>query len=502
MSDPELKEVEFEGEKVLVVRRDGELFAIGATCTHYGGPLAEGLVTGDHVRCPWHHACFDLRTGEAVHAPALAPVPTYDVEERDGSFVVKRRAGGAPAGPPPPALRLRSGQAAAAVASVAIVGAGAAGFTAAEMLRRRGFTGALTMIGAEATPPVDRPNLSKDYLAGHAPEEWIPLRSPEWYSEQNIELITGHRVTRLDAGEKRLDFDDGTSRRFDAILLATGADPVHIPLPGSDLPHVHYLRTLADSRAIIAAADKGKRAVIIGAGFIGLEVAASLRNREVAVTVVAPEDIPLARIMGDEVGRFVQSLHEEHGVVFRLGMTARGIEPGGVTLADGTRIDADLVVIGTGVRPNVQLAEEAGLRVDHGIAVNERLETSAPGIWAAGDVARWPDRISGRELRVEHWVVAERQGQCAARNILGAGEPFSDVPFFWSQHYDATIAYVGNSASFDAVEVRGSLGDRNAIVKYREKGRIAAVATIFRDLDSLRAEVAFENDDQEGLEGI
>ena len=494
MSDVELKEVELEGEKVLVVRRGGELFAIGATCTHYGGPLAEGLVTGDHFRCPWHHACFDLRTGEATHAPALASVPVYDVEDRDGQFVVKRRAGVPPAGP--------AAVPAAAPSSVAIVGAGPAGFAAAEMLRRRGYSGALTMIGAEATPPVDRPNLSKDYLAGHAPEEWIPLRSPEWYSEQNIELITGHRVLRLDAASKELAFDDGTARRFDAILLATGADPVRLPLPGGDLPHVHYLRTLADSRAIIAAADQGKRAVILGAGFIGLEVAASLRTREVAVTVVAPEEIPLARIMGDEVGRFVQSLHEEHGVVFRLGMTAKSIDAEGVTLADGTRLEADLVVIGTGVRPNIQLAEEAGLRIDKGIAVNERLETSAPGIWAAGDVARWPDPISGRALRVEHFVVAERQGQCAARNILGAAEPFRDVPFFWSAHYDAIIAYVGNAASVESVEVRGTLADRNAIVKYRENGRITAVATIFRDLDSLRAEVAFEEGDQEALERL
>lgn len=482
MSDAELITTEFEGEPVLVVRRDGELFAVGATCTHYGGPLAEGLVTGNEIRCPWHHACFDLRTGEALRAPAFTPLQTYEVEERAGKVqVTGRRAGG-----PPPAS-------AAAPTSVAIVGAGPAGFAAAEMLRRRGYAGTLTMIGAEATPPVDRPNLSKEYLAGHAPEEWIPLRSPEWYSEQNIELITGHRVVRLDASEKRLDLDDGTSRRFDAILLATGADPVRLPIPGGDQTHVHYLRTLADSRAIIAAAEQGKRTVILGAGFIGLEVAASLRAREVAVTVVAPEDIPLARIMGDEVGRWVQALHEEHGVVFRLGMTAKSIEKDGVVLADGTRLDADFVVIGTGVRPNTKLAEEAGLRVDAGIVVDEKLQTSAEGIWAAGDVARWPDRASGRQLRVEHWVVAERQGQCAARNILGTPEPFADAPFFWSAHYDVVIAYVGNSVGFDSVEVSGSLAERNATVSYREKGRLAAVATVFRDLDSLRAEVEMEH---------
>ncbi|HKB79816.1 MAG TPA: FAD-dependent oxidoreductase, partial [Thermoanaerobaculia bacterium] len=270
------------GEAVLLTRRNGELFAIGATCSHYGGPLGEGLIVGETIRCPWHHACFDLRTGEALRAPALNPVKRWKAEQRgDRIFVGEANPdSGAPASAA--RSRLKPG-----LQSVAIVGGGAAGNAAAEMLRRRGFDGSITLYGAEPTVPVDRPNLSKEYLAGNAPEEWIPLRPPEFYKEQRIELRSGRRVTGLDAGSRKLTLDDGSSAAFDAVLLATGAEPIRLPIAGSEQPHVHVLRTLADSRAIIAAAQKGRGAAIIGAGFIGLEVAASLRAREVEVAVVA-----------------------------------------------------------------------------------------------------------------------------------------------------------------------------------------------------------------------
>jgi NADPH-dependent 2,4-dienoyl-CoA reductase/sulfur reductase-like enzyme len=361
--------------------------------------------------------------------------------------------------------------------SVAIVGAGAAGTACADMLRRRGYAGAIVMYGTEA--PVDRPNLSKEYLAGHAPEEWLPLPLP---ADVKLQM---QRVAALDAKTKTLTLDDGSARAFDAILLATGADPVRLPIPGADSPRVRFLRTAADSRALIALAEKGKRAAIVGAGFIGLEVAASLRAREVEVDVFAPEAIPLARIMGDDVGRFVQRLHEEHGVRFHLGQPVKSIDD----------INADFVVMGGGVRPNTQLAEAAGLKVDNGIVVDEHLETSAPGIYAAGDVARL-------KVRVEHWAVAETQGQTAAKNILGARERHGVVPFFWSAHYDVTIAYVGNAAGWDKAEVHGSLDERRALVAYRVGGHIAAVATIGMDKECLEAEAAMEKGDQQALERL
>ena len=470
------------GEAVLLARRGPEIYAIGATCTHYSGPLAEGILVGDTVRCPWHHACFSLKTGEPVRPPALNPVACWEVVQQGGVVRVTGKRGPGPAKKPPGKVP----------ASVVILGAGAAGNTAAEVLRREGYQGPITLVGAEESVPYDRPNLSKDYLAGNAPEDWIPLRSREFYAEQRIDLRLGVPATGIDPKGKRVTLADGTTLRYEALLLATGADPIRLPLPGGDLPHVHYLRSLADSRAVIAGAMSARRAVVLGASFIGLEVAAALRARQIEVCVAAPEGRPLERILGPELGDFVRVLHEEHGVKFRLGQTATTIDPAGVTLKSGEVIPADLVVIGVGVRPSVALAEQAGLALDRGVVVNEFLETSAPGIYAAGDLARWPDGRTGERIRVEHWVVAQRQGQTAALNILGRRERFNAVPFFWSQHYDVAISYVGHAERWDRIDVAGSIVDRDCTVTYRAGDKTLAVATIFRDQESLRAEAAME----------
>src|SRR5436309_5646693 len=395
------------GEQVLVARRGDELFAIGATCTHYGGPLAEGLVVDCTVRCPWHHAHFDLRTGEAIAAPALNSVPCYSIEKRGDQFFVTgkidRKAEGRPKSSP---------------VSVVIIGAGAAGGAAAEMLRREGYDGPVTLIGADESLPYDRPNLSKDYLAGSAPEEWIPLRPPEFYREQKIDALANTTVTSIDPKAKQLTLSDGRSLGYGALLLATGAQPVHLTIPGADLAHVFYLRTLTDSRRIIEKAKDARRAVVIGSSFIGLEVAWSLRERKLEVAVVRRDSVPLGKVLGTEMGNLVRETHEAHGVKFHLGRTPAAIHDGYVELDDGTKLDCDLVVVGIGVRPNIKLAEEAGLATDNGVLVNEYLETNVPGIFAAGDIARWPDPRAGR-IRVEHWVVAQRQGQIVARNMLG-----------------------------------------------------------------------------------
>jgi NADPH-dependent 2,4-dienoyl-CoA reductase/sulfur reductase-like enzyme/nitrite reductase/ring-hydroxylating ferredoxin subunit len=476
------------GEAVLVVRRGEEIFAVGATCTHYGGPLAEGVVVGDTVRCPWHHACFSLRTGEALRAPALNPVSCYKVERQGDRIKV-----GGKIEPSPP--RPVSGP-----DSVVIVGAGAAGNAAAEMLRREGYQGAIQMIGSETEVPYDRPNLSKDYLAGSAPEEWIPLRPRDFYAEHRIDLLLGLKATAIDPAARTVTLSDGRSLSYGALLLATGAEPIRLPIPGADRPFVHVLRSLADSRAIVEGAKTAKRAVVIGASFIGLEAAASLRARGIKVTVVAPEDRPLVKILGPELGDFVRAFHEEHGVTFRLGRKPASIEEGEVRLDDGSSLPTDLVVMGVGVRPRVDLATAAGLDVDNGVLVNERLETSAQGVFAAGDIARWPDPYSGERIRVEHWVVAERQGQAAARSILGRGESFDHAPFFWSQHYDVSISYVGHAVKWDSIEVSGSIPEKSAVVTYRAGNRIAAVATIFRDRESLEAEIAMEAGAAAGVE--
>jgi apoptosis-inducing factor 3 len=475
------------GEAVIVVRRGENVYAIGATCSHYGGPLAEGLVVDDTVRCPWHHACFSLRTGEALRTPALNPVASYDVRRQDGSVFV----GGKRDQPGTVRPRARRDH---APESVAIVGAGAAGNSAAEELRHLGFQGDVTLIDRDADAPYDRPNLSKDYLSGAAPEEWIPLHPRAYYEQLGVELLLGRTVTSLDPVGKRLTLDDGTTRHFGAIVLAPGADPVRLTLSGAEGPRVLYLRTLQDSRVIIKAAEGARRAVVLGASFIGLEVAASLRARNIEVHVIAPGRRPLERVLGPQLGDFVRALHEQHGVVFHLGSPATGVAPGAVVLQGGERVPADFVVAGVGVRPATILAEKSGLRVDNGIVVNAQLETAAAGVYAIGDSARWPDARGGGLVRIEHWVLAQRHGQAVARTIVGERAPFTDVPFFWSQHYDVSINYVGHAERWDAIEVDGSLERRDASVRYRGGGRVRALASVFRDRESLEGELAVERE--------
>jgi NADPH-dependent 2,4-dienoyl-CoA reductase/sulfur reductase-like enzyme/nitrite reductase/ring-hydroxylating ferredoxin subunit len=468
------------GEAVLVARRGDDLFAIGATCTHYGGPLAKGLMVDCTVHCPWHHARFDLRTGEAIAAPALNDVACYKLEKRGERFFLTGKVDRKPQRSPK-----------TSPASVLIVGAGAAGGAAAEMLRREGYDGPVTLIGADEFLPYDRPNLSKDYLAGNAPEEWIPLRPPEFYREQKIDAITGTSVTRIDVKGGQVTLSDGRSLGYGALLLATGAEPVHLTIPGADLPHVCYLRTLSDSRRIIEKATTAKRAVVIGSSFIGLEVAWSLRERKIEVAVVGRDSVPLRKVLGTEMGNLVRETHEAHGVKFHLGRTPSAIHEGHVQLDDGTKLECDLVVVGVGVRPNTRLAEQAGISTDNGVLVNDFLETSVPGIFAAGDIARWPDPRAGR-IRVEHWAVAQRQGQTAARNILGAREPFTIPPFFWSNHFDLHIHYVGHGSGTDKTSVAGDLKGKHASVLFRSEDKLNAVASIGRDLENLKAEAALE----------
>jgi NADPH-dependent 2,4-dienoyl-CoA reductase/sulfur reductase-like enzyme/nitrite reductase/ring-hydroxylating ferredoxin subunit len=470
-------------EEVLLVRSGPQLFAIGAHCTHYHGPLGDGLVAGGTVRCPWHHACFDLRTGEALRAPALSPVDCWKVEERGGRIFVKEKLAQTPKRPALPAK---------APGRIAIVGGGAAGFAAAEMLRRRGFGGAIVMLSDDAAPPVDRPNLSKDYLAGTAPEDWLPLRPDDFYATNGIELRRNCEVTGIDTKARQLVLAGSENVPYDKLLLATGAEPVRLSIPGADQPHVHTLRSLADCRAITADAKGARRALVIGASFIGLEVAASLRTREIEVHVVAPEARPMERVLGPQLGDFVRGLHEEHGVIFHLEDTVAAIDGKRATLKSGRTLEADLVVVGIGVRPRLRLAEQANLKLDRGIVVDGYLETSASGVYAAGDIARWPDPYSGENIRVEHWVVAERQGQAAACNMLGLSERFDAVPFFWSQHYDVPINYVGHAERWDEIAVNGDVKAKDCLLHYKRGGKVLAVASIFRDVESLKAELAME----------
>jgi len=471
----------YEGEPVIFVRQGDHVSALAATCTHYGGPLAEGLVVDNTIRCPWHHARFNVHTGEAEGAPALNPVSCFNVR-RQGSAVAitgKAEADFRVACPQNPS-------------SIVIIGAGAAGSACGDMLRTKGYSGPVTLVADEQPSPIDRPNLSKDYLAGSAPEEWIPLRTPDYYQSIRVELVTGNPVARLHPEAHNVSLQDGRTLTYGALLLATGAEPRSLSINGSNLPHVFRLRTLADSNAIIAKAQQARNCVVIGSSFIGLEVAASLRSRGREVTVISQDSVPLGNILGKELGRFVQRLHEKHGVRFLLDTKPQEIFDDRVEIGQDRSVDADLVVLGVGVSPRTSLAAEAGIQVDNGVVVDEMLRTSALDVFAAGDIARYPELVSGELTRIEHWVVAERQGQSVAHSMLGIGGPFRQTPFFWSQHYDVQISYVGHASKWDSCQIEGALDKSNACAVYRRTDRIIAVATIGRDHLSLQVEAAME----------
>ena len=472
-----------DGEAVILVRHGTRIDAVSATCTHYGGPLAEGVVDGERVYCPWHHACFSLRDGRVLGAPGLNPLRCYTVEEHDGRVFAT-----VPRTPPRPALPPRN------PTSVLIVGAGAAGEAAATELRRAGYAGSITLLAAEPDTPIDRPNLSKDYLAGKVPSEWLPLRGAEYWQEQNIRLLPGARATALDTAAHRVMCSDGRRFEYAVLLLATGAQPIRLPIPGADAAHVHVLRSLADTQAILTAIERGaRRAVVIGASFIGLEVAAALRARAIEVHVVAPETRPLQRVFGARLADHLRGVHEALGTVFHLGRKPAAIHAHAVELDDGALLPADLVVMGVGVRPDIALAEQAGLRIDNGIVVDRYLATSVADVWAAGDVANWPDARGGQRQRIEHWALAQAQGKAAARNLLGFAEPFLEVPFFWSQHGDLTLSYVGHATHWDALEEEGDPASGNYLCRYLLDGSVRAVVSIGRDRDSLRAQIAMRD---------
>lgn len=479
------------GEAVLLTKQEGEYFAVGAKCTHYGGPLSEGLIEKEMVHCPWHHACFDLRTGEALKAPALNPISAWNVEVHEGRiFVTDKKA---------PLIHPRTGTESQ---RFVIVGAGAAGTSAAVMLRRHGFQGSIFLVDEGKDLPYDRPNLSKDFLAGNAPENWVPLYPEKFYKENKISLELGVRAEKIDPHRRSILLSNGKTLHYDRCLISTGGVPNKPPIPGINKPNVYVLRTLLDCRRIIARTSWAFRVVIVGAGFIGMEAAAALRMRNIDVNVVAPEELPLLKVIGVHVGSYLKKIHERNGVKFHLGHTVKEIRDRSVVLDNGQSVDCDFVLVAAGIQLNTPLAEGAGCQADDGISVDQYLETSVSGIFAAGDIARWPDPRSQRPIRVEHWEVAERQGQVAALNMLGDRIKFDDVPFFWTRQYDLKIGYVGHTEHFDRMDVMGDMEHDDFAVAYYEDQRVAALLTVGRDRENLLAEQAFGDLDDEKLHFI
>ncbi len=480
LKDGEMKQVAADGTSILLARVDGKYHAVGAICPHYGGPLAEGALCGNRVICPWHHASFDVTTGDLLEPPAFDALPCYEVRIEGESVIVALPDEAIDRRTPPMARRdVQQDN-----RTFVILGGGAAGYMAAQTLREERFQGRILMITREDRPPYDRPNLSKDYLQGHAEPEWIPLRPDEFFTDHDIEVMRGKEVARVDAQAKTITFKGGEQLAYDALLVATGGEPRTLPIAGSELKNVLLLRSFADSDAIIAAAEASKRAVVIGASFIGMEAAASLKTRGLEVTVVAPEKTPFEKTLGGEIGAVFQKIHQDNGVQFRLGAKVARItghdKVAAVELESGEKLDADLVVVGVGVRPATGFLAGVSLHKDGGVMVDEHLR-AADGLYAAGDIAWCPSALTGERQRIEHWRTAQQQGRIAARNMLGRNIAYSSVPFFWTRQFDSGLVYVGHATGWDEIIFQGDVSAQNFLAFYVKDGRVLAVAGMNHD---------------------
>jgi len=478
-TDGEMKQVSVEGKEILLARVNGNFYAVGATCTHYGAPLVDGVLNGERLVCPWHHACFNITTGDLREPPAFDALPRYDVQIQNEHVVVRvpvnssdRRT---------PSMTKRDGK---DERLFVIAGGGAAGYTAAQTLREDGFTGRIVLITREDHLPYDRPNLSKDYLQGNAEPSWLPLRSKDFFAEHDIELIRGAEIKKIDAAKKIIELADGETLVCDALLVATGGQPRHLPFQSAAQKNVFLLRSYADADALIAAAETSKRVVIIGASFIGMEVASSLRSRGCDVTVVAPDEVPFKKILGPEIGGLFQHVHEENGVRFRLGTSvASFVGPEIVThvvLENGESLEADLVVVGVGVKPATGFLDGVSLHRDGGVIVDEYMR-AAEDVYAAGDIACFPNPLTGERQRIEHWRTAMQQGRVAAHNMAGNAVAYASVPFFWTRQFDVGLLYLGHAASWNEIIFQGSLAARDFLAFYLKDDQVLAVAGMNRD---------------------
>ena len=474
-----MRAVEVAGRKVLLARVAGRCHAVGATCPHAGGPLAEGVLRGGVVTCPWHKAAFDVETGRRREPPALDDLPRIPVREAGGQVLVSPV--DAPGRVDP--MSDRGGGASPDGRCMVILGSGAAGATAAQTLREEGFSGRVVMVSREDRLPYDRTVLSKYALSGQEGGEKTPLQDAAFYERHLIERLCGE-VRSLDPSARAVLLADGTRLGYDAALLATGAEPRPLEVPGGGLPGVFLLRGPTDAEAIAAAAEAARRAVVVGANFIAMEAAASLRERGLDVTVAAPQPVPFERQLGPEIGGVFRRLHEGRGVAFRLGRKVVSVEGEGrvraVALDDGSILPADLVVAGLGVVPATSVLQGVQRREDGGVAADATLRL-AEGLYAAGDIASFPLHGDGPPVRVEHWRVAEQHGRVAALNMLGRGVAYDAVPFFWTIQYRQRLDYAGHAKKWDELAVDGDLEKPDFLAFFVRQGRAAAVAGWNRD---------------------
>ena len=474
LREGQMKQVTVDGREILLARVEGKLHAMLASCSHVGAPLADGLLKGGRIRCPWHQACFDVFTGELEEPPAIDSLPALDVREEDGKVLVS-----IPEVLPDRIIPEVTGyDPEADDRHFVILGGGAAGGMAAETVRQAGFRGQVTLVSKDNVPPYNRTSLSKSYIESNESEAPL-LRSRQFYEDYDVSLKLDSRVTELNPDKKSVMLADGTEINYDKILLATGSSPRALKVPGADLENILSLRSVADADKINRLAEKHDRVVVIGASFIGMETAASLTARDLDITVVAPEEYPYEKVFGTEIGKMYKNVHEEHGVNFELN---RGVdsfvgqnEVKAVKLSDGRELPADFVLVGIGVQPSTDYLRE-DLKDEKGaVLVDENLK-HRDDIYAAGDIARFKDSVSGESVRIEHWRLALQHGRLAGYNMAGSEESFQSGLFFWTRQYGFSLHYVGHCEDPDEIITWGDVMDRDFISFYVKDGEIKAAA--------------------------
>jgi apoptosis-inducing factor 3 len=470
-----------EDKEILIVNLNDELFALGAHCTHYGAFLEKGILNGDTIICPWHHACFNAKTGALKEPPALDSLPVFEVVIENERVIVR-----VPTELPSNKTPKMKKKDADVEENNVIIGGGAAGYAAAQAMREAGYRGKIIIITQENRTPYDRPNLSKDYLQGAARDEWMPLRPDDFYKDYGIEFMFNMKVEEIKIKVKKIVFEKGEDLSFNKLLIATGGIPKQLNIPGSNLKNIFYLRSFSSSDNIIEAAKNSKTAVIIGSSFIGMESAFSLRERDIAVTIVSPDSVPFEKSLGKEVGELLKKQHEESGVRFYLKSSVKNFEGKdiveAVVLESGEKIKTDFVVVGIGVSPATDFIKGIEKTSDGGIKVDKSLWT-AQDIYAAGDIAVFPYWFTEEDIRIEHWRTALQQGRIAGFNMAGKNVELDDVPFFWTQQAGLNIRYVGHANSWDEIIYQGEVSSKEFIAFYIKNKKVIAAAGNNKDTE-------------------
>ncbi|EDO47566.1 predicted protein, partial [Nematostella vectensis] len=485
LQDGQMKTVELaEGKKALLVKENGTFYAVGHKCTHYGAPLASGALCRGRVRCPWHGACFNVKTGDIEDFPGLDSIPTFEVTVSGEDVIVRADA-----------EQFQSHKRVKAVAcqpnssadkrTFVIIGGGGAGMKAAETLREEGFQGRVLLVAKEPHLPYDRPILSKKL--GAAADD-LKLRSADFFAEKGIEFLAGQSAVALDNTKKTVTLSNGNMLNYDSVLIATGGRPRSLKAPGVDLENILILRTPADANRIAEMAP-GKRAVVVGSSFIGMEISAYLLEKASSVTVVGRSKIPFANILGEKIGGLLKKLQEDKGAKFVSGATAKEFkgENGKLTavvLTDGSVLEADMCVLGVGVEASADFLKGSSvpIMIQGNVIVDEVINLACDGVFAAGDIANFPLKMLGGErVTIGHWQISHKHGMTAARNMLGKKERLHTVPFFWTMMCGKSVRYAGHAHHFDDVIIDGNLEEFKFVAYFVKGEKVQAVATMGRD---------------------